>query len=494
MSKLTKEQRGKLPLSDFGDPGGRLFPIVDQDDVDSAASLIGKAKDPEAVKSKIIAIAKRKNLSIPDAWKAGTAKHSVAAFSLGAAKFEDDWVLRTGKVFEAGEYQDKDFAITPEEMLAAVADFAPVPVDLEHLPTPLDGKLGELRSIDIGDDGWSLMGTVALPKWLDAALEGTERKVSATWDKATKTLQGLALVRNPRVSDAALMAAFAVDEAVREGDSAIESLKAWFASTRHDTPEGRMILQELHNTAARGGAVCKSSNTAQMASAHEASAVQKIHDVATEHGAVCSKKGQTNYPAIFTRKEGSPVSNAWDWLRSKLEGEPAPEGAASASATATMSTAPNAELESLKKRLSEQEAANAKLRAESIQRDAATFADTQIRERRAFPAEREAIIADFVQRATDDLALEPQTVTFKDKDGKDQTVKRSRVQMLEATFSARPQHGLTKDELEAEGLGVLMNRSETDSADRPKAADEKRVRELAEMTALGRTIVQNGKN
>lgn len=49
--------------------GGTKFPIRNQTDVDSAAKLIGHAADPSAVKSKIKAIAKRKGLSIPDAWK-----------------------------------------------------------------------------------------------------------------------------------------------------------------------------------------------------------------------------------------------------------------------------------------------------------------------------------------------------------------------------------------------------------------------------------------
>lgn len=69
MSKLTTKQRLALPLSDFGDPKRRLFPIVDAADVDAAAHLIGKAADPAAVKARVISIAKRKGFSIPDAWK-----------------------------------------------------------------------------------------------------------------------------------------------------------------------------------------------------------------------------------------------------------------------------------------------------------------------------------------------------------------------------------------------------------------------------------------
>ncbi len=67
-ANLNTAERDALPASDFGDEKNRLFPITDQDDVDSAAHLIGKAKNPSAVKARIIKIAKRKGLSIPDAW------------------------------------------------------------------------------------------------------------------------------------------------------------------------------------------------------------------------------------------------------------------------------------------------------------------------------------------------------------------------------------------------------------------------------------------
>jgi hypothetical protein len=61
----------RSPLADeaFGDPQRRLYPVLDQDDVDSAAHLIGKAKNPAAVKRRIIAIARAKGLRMPAAWK-----------------------------------------------------------------------------------------------------------------------------------------------------------------------------------------------------------------------------------------------------------------------------------------------------------------------------------------------------------------------------------------------------------------------------------------
>lgn len=74
---IPKAERDALPDSDFGfvDGDRRLFPIVIEDDVMAAARLIGRAKglsdnDKEAVKAKIIKIAKDKGFAIPKTWKA----------------------------------------------------------------------------------------------------------------------------------------------------------------------------------------------------------------------------------------------------------------------------------------------------------------------------------------------------------------------------------------------------------------------------------------
>ena len=77
--------RAKLKTGDFGDPAGRKFPIVTAQDVTDAATLIGHADDPEAVKARIIAIAKRKGFesAIPAAWQS-PASMTAAATALAA--------------------------------------------------------------------------------------------------------------------------------------------------------------------------------------------------------------------------------------------------------------------------------------------------------------------------------------------------------------------------------------------------------------------------
>lgn len=66
-SSIPQTERDKLPEDDFAGPH-QSFPIRSQQDVADAARLIGHADNPEAVKEKIITIAKRKGFKIPDAW------------------------------------------------------------------------------------------------------------------------------------------------------------------------------------------------------------------------------------------------------------------------------------------------------------------------------------------------------------------------------------------------------------------------------------------
>lgn len=67
------KKRDDLKDEDFAGPN-RSYPIMTAKDVKDAARLIGKADDPEAVKKRIIAIAKRKGFedAIPPFWRGAT--------------------------------------------------------------------------------------------------------------------------------------------------------------------------------------------------------------------------------------------------------------------------------------------------------------------------------------------------------------------------------------------------------------------------------------
>lgn len=149
----------------------------------------------------------------------------VATFKLKSEplRVTDDVVYHAATVFRAGDYPDKKFSLTPSELKDAAAAFKkPVNLDYEHVEGPLDGQLGQLVAVEPSANGSKLHGMVAVPRWLDKVLP-PQAKLSATWDRASKKLVGLALVRNPRVSDAALMAAFSVDQ-IERGKKPLSSL------------------------------------------------------------------------------------------------------------------------------------------------------------------------------------------------------------------------------------------------------------------------------
>ena len=118
------------------------------------------------------------------------------------AQAAGDMVRRKGVIFRAGVFPEKRYAMTPEELRAVVADFKAVPIDLGHpsSASPLDGAFGHLETVELSDDGTTLYGTAAFPKWFDDLLGDARRKVSASWDRATKRLRSLSLVTHPHRS------------------------------------------------------------------------------------------------------------------------------------------------------------------------------------------------------------------------------------------------------------------------------------------------------
>jgi hypothetical protein len=64
---------------------------------------------------------------------------------------------------------------------------------------------------------------------------------------------------------------------------------------RHDTDAGRMVLQRIHDEAARAGAVCVApknlSASAEFISKHESAKIQEIHDICQQGGAKCGERG-----------------------------------------------------------------------------------------------------------------------------------------------------------------------------------------------------------
>jgi hypothetical protein len=395
-------------------------------------------------------------------------------------RVEGDTVIRSGKLFHVGDYPDKRFSMNEAELSAACVDFSPAPVRVEHLPTIFDGKVGEVRAVRAR--GEEMFGEVAIPAWLDEVCGEDPIGVSCEFDRTSKKLVGLALVRSPRVSDAAIFSAYAE-----------------FA--RHDTPEGQMVMQDLHDHTARFGAVC--SRPAEMHSQHEASAIQQAHDLAVQHGARC-QPGTESAPAYYSTDAVSPTDagtdpglkekpmTAWEWLQAKLNSEPAPTSAGGGQPDTPAQMSANEETERLKAELAQRDAdlqteraARAKDRAERIRIEAAAFADGEIAANRLLPCEREALIADFCERAEDDLQA-PRTVTFSSSDGEKQG---TRIDALRARCALRTSHILTTEQV-PEHAATFANR---DTPDPAAPAKPERVQALINLSPLRELADQNGR-
>lgn len=216
-TRLTREEREKLLPADFADPDRKLYPILTDADLEEAARVFSKVKDGTKLRDNAIQIARRKNLRVPAGWEVAMSVEFSLADSSARAQDPDNpnnVIIPAPIIFRCDNYPDKDFSLTPEEAHSStVAGFSRVELDLEHKPTVLSGKLGHLTHIDLSEtDPNIISGKVSIPKWLDGLLGANERKLSVAFCRTSKKIIGCGIVRNPRVSDAAMMAAFAAAE------------------------------------------------------------------------------------------------------------------------------------------------------------------------------------------------------------------------------------------------------------------------------------------
>lgn len=469
MAKLDAAARKEIPDEDFAGPG-RSFPIKDQDHLEAAARMLGRIKDPakrKAIKARAAAIAKRKGLKLPETWtkKKAAAMSTVdsdptgalAVFDLGPGVWGDEFVeYRDSLLFRCGDYPDKKFAMTPEELYVAAANFTPCPIGLEHVPNVLDGALGEVREVRLSDDGMDLLGTVAIPAAIAAKIPPEKRKVSCEFDRTTKELQKLDLVLNPRVRDACLMAAF--------------------ARPANGTPHGRMRMQMIHDTAAEGGALCDPNKSPKFTSGKERSGLQAIHDMAASHGATCrvSSGGRAAYSKGGGRMSFKNIVAAWFNKGMPDDFDPA-DDIVDDDPTVVLSDdrkkAPSGPTEA-ERRL---QAQVAQLQDRLMRSEAAAFADGLI-PARATPAERQDLIDEYLQAARDD-ASSPAKVKFSGSDGKG--AEGSRVDALKARLARRPERRLDEDLLPSHRVVLSNDDSDPEGIKELDAAIERQNKQYA---------------
>lgn len=350
-------------------------------------------------------------------------------FSLdtAAAKVADGFVERTGKISHTGNYPDKDIEFSEADFDAATTGFAPVPMDVEHTDSLLDGNLGELTSV--WRKGAELFGKFRVPAWLQAIFtrDGIAPKVSLSWDRESKRIIKCAWVLNPRVSDAILMAAF-----------------------NGSKPGGTRSTEA-------------GDEPAPLSPPHAATG----NDHIPARKAPMKKSILGYLAALFTQaekdapeeKEGEPIVGL-----SAVATPAAPLLATAAPLLATAAPAPidmtkNPEYVAMTKRVAD-------LEARDLLHMADTWAEGEISELRALPKDKNRMIAQFCQSARDDAAS-PATVSFANFDGTVATG--SRLDALRADYAARPRTLLTEefmpDGIEAFALPTNVKMSAEEEAD-----------------------------
>lgn len=542
MSNLSQSDRDKLDEGDFGDPKGRKFPIVDQDDVYSAAHLIGKAGNPDAVRKRIIAIAKRKKLSLPDSWKdeedGKKGDCNMELFEIGFSTEDKetvalgDYVMRDAPlVFECKNYPDKKFSMTPEEGKAAVVEFnsrkskEPVLLRASHKTNPLDGKLGRLVHLECDDTG-KMSGKVALPRWLHEEFKGQAIPISVGFDRNRKTLTHVGLVDSPRVNGARIEAAFAAEQknkAQRE-EEVFKAIATFNTEATFDTvtPHGQRRMQMMHDMSASFGALCKEDaekddadkdNNPAFAndrkilrevvftSSAEHGALQAIHDSCTAAGAMCSSYD----PDKVLGGRGGPPAQARYATSTEYGGEkgytfstnmpntndPAVQALQSRFVEFEKSSVEkDKKIAALEANVSLQKQENERLRQDKLKGECAEFARNLVRDNKILAYEQNNVYFELLQAGQDDHT-NPVEVTF--EIGAEQK-KGSRLDQKKSMYNARPKHFLTEELMAGGGtpLTVLFDRAApaTDAKQHGNLFSAGEYEKLLAMTPLGQATLE----
>lgn len=265
---FTEEQRQALAKKGHALPDGS-FPISNRTDLSNAIRAIGRAKNRSTAMAHIKKRARELGATemLPAEW---SAKMSVVNFTdTTVPRIEGDLVIRNGLLFTCGDYPDKKFSLTVEEAKAAESTFQPVPINIEHIPSIFDDKLGHVRKIwTAGED---IFAEYAIPKWLHEVTKAEPIKVSAEWDRLNKQVVGGAFVLNPRVQQAAMMAAF---------------------SNVGDAEFAHKGIAAIHDMAVRHGAECGGKSmfggAAKFMTKDELKTIQGVHDMCSgDNGKHC---------------------------------------------------------------------------------------------------------------------------------------------------------------------------------------------------------------
>lgn len=110
-------------------------------------------------------------------------------------------MIKIAKLFECGEYPDKNITVTEKDLAEYVKNFVPCPIKIEHGDTAFDGTLGIVRSIF--SKGRELFGKIDFQREAWNLIEKAGAKsLSVSINPGGKFISEVSIVKNPRVGDA----------------------------------------------------------------------------------------------------------------------------------------------------------------------------------------------------------------------------------------------------------------------------------------------------
>lgn len=445
-----------------------------------------KAQGEGPLRAALFRVLGHANFSLPEATTMSehTEPTAVAQFSDPAPAGPGLVARKAPVVFRAGKYEfadDEPYEMTPEEIRAYCAGFEPTQIVDTHVPSVFNPKLGQAKLTKlIPAEDYSHFGAeIVVPEWFDKLFQGEPVGLSATWNRREKKLSNVALVPNPRITDAALFAAFAEQEAKYDMAEAVK--------TEEVPADYRAAAQMGHDLARHHGALCRPADgKAGFAEADRAHPLQAMHDAAVKAGADCSA-----YPA--TAEGGThPVERAMRVFQAPFAAEPPPPP------KAPEPTPRERELQEQVAALARDKEAAERRHAEAVfagrvgevAARAVRAVDRLIDSGRATPGERAHLLAEYRQAGLDDLKHAGEEVRFAAEDGSEKSG--SRLQALEARWAARPEQVLTRELLPGDERRFAAL-PESDAPD-PKAKAREEADRAHQSTHTGRRILAGRTN
>lgn len=114
-----------------------------------------------------------------------------------------DEVIRDAKLFEAGNYPDRNLFVSESDLDKIIAGTVSCPIKVEHIDTPFDGALGVVRSFyRKGKELWGKMHFS--PVAWELVKASNAKRLSVHIARGLDRLLEVSLVVHPRVADAAV--------------------------------------------------------------------------------------------------------------------------------------------------------------------------------------------------------------------------------------------------------------------------------------------------